>query len=298
MKKPHYLLNIILILLLTLNSSAFACTAFGSISENSVIIAKNRDNNPDHQIIIVYSQPNKLKYLALSRQDIPTFVSAGVNESGLAVYNEVVTEHAIKTPIDYDLSKDILQNYSNVDAVISDLAKLVKSNPTPVFYQVADKNKAINLEIGKDGQYSYQVYTSENFAHTNSYIDKNLVKNFIYTDKIKARITDSDTRYTRINELLTKNTDYSLDAFVQMGKDHNAGHNDSILRISDISKPYSSRSLAFFAVELNRHNDNAPQVYIELYNVGEVYTLTLDKKFWANTNKEITILDPQRLATQ
>ena len=72
-------------ILLFLGCSVFlpviACTTFATFKTESgnLMMAKNRDNRPDHQIVEVVNASGRYKYLALSRLDVKDFVSAGIN---------------------------------------------------------------------------------------------------------------------------------------------------------------------------------------------------------------------------
>ncbi len=274
-------------------TSSFACTTFASFNgeDNSLVMAKNRDNNPDNQVIEVVAEAHKYKYLALSRKDVPDFVSAGVNEHNLAVFNEVTIEYSAqaKGGIADDFSKDILQNYTTALAVIPDIPKLIKKYPDPVFYQVADKNSLLSIEVAPDHKFKYSITTLGNYAHTNNYQESSLIKNYPYTDTEKQRLAHSQTRYNRALELLQTESAISLDKLQSIGLDRNAGNDDSIFRTGLNPTPRTSKSLAFFAVQIQ---NNATTVQANLYSVGEKYKYTLTPNFWTNYTTNLTIVTP------
>ena len=257
--------------------SAFACTTFASFNgvDNSLVMAKNRDNRPDRQVIAIVVEPSKYKYLALTRQDNLDFVSAGVNEKNLAVFNEVTVEYSAlaKGGIADDFSKDILQNYSSAKAVIPDIPKLIAKYPDPVFYQVADGKYLLSIEVAPNHKYSYTLVDKGIFAHTNNYLSKKLIAEYPYTTSEKSRLQASITRLDRARLLLSQQeSSAKLDNFQQIALDHHAGYNDSILRSGESDNPKSVRSLAFFAVELPKAERGNVMVQINLYNVGEKYS--------------------------
>ena len=161
----------IVILLVCGIATSFACTTFATFNgaDDTLLMAKNRDNNPDRQVIEVVAEPSKLKYLALSRQDVPDFVSAGINEKNLAVFNEVTIEYSAlaKGGIADDFSKDILQNYANAKDVIPDLPKLIAKFPDPVFYQVADAKNILSIEVTPKHKFSYKLINRQQIIITN-----------------------------------------------------------------------------------------------------------------------------------
>lgn len=281
-------------LLSLLITNAFACTTFASFNgtNDSFVMAKNRDNNPDNQVIEVVTKKNKFKYLALSRKDVPDFVSAGVNERGVAVFNEVTIEYSDKAVggIADDFSKDILQNYSNALAVIPDIPKLIKKYPDPVFYQVADNTNLLAIEVAPNHKYKYSITKIGSFAHTNNYQESALIKDYPYSEAEKQRLANSQTRYNRALELINTESSISLDDLQNIGLDRNAGNDDSIFRTGAKPAPRTSKSLAFFAVQLN---DNQPtQVQVNLYSVGEKYNYKLTNDFWKQYESGITVLPP------
>lgn len=277
--------------------SAFACTTFASFNgeSGSFVMAKNRDNRPDHQIVEVVAEKGKYKYVALSRADVPDFVSAGVNERNLAVFNEVTVEHSQLAVggIADDFSKDILQNYRSASDVIPDLAKLVAKYPDPVFYQVADGKNLLNIEVGTNHHYSYKLITNGNFVHTNNYLESSLIKQYKYSSSEVLRKQASVTRLQRAGALLDTESALSLTLMQQIGLDHNAGNDDSLYRTGKEAKPQAVRSLAFFGVQIG-NSLVASKILVNLYNSGEHYSYTLDDNFWKHYTQQYTVISPQK----
>lgn len=275
---------------------ALACTTFATFNgeNDSIVMAKNRDNHPDRQIIQVVAEKDKFKYLALSRQDYPNFVSAGVNEKNLAVFNEVTVEYSDKAvgAIDDDFSKDILQNYATAKAVIPDIAKLVAKYPDPVFYQVADSKQILSIEVAPDHKFTYKLTDKGTFTHTNNYQDGSLIKGYPYTASEKVRLQDSQMRLFRAKTMVGSKSGMTLDDMQIIALDHNKGPNNSIYRTGEVNDPRSVRSLAFFAVEIPKTKGEAAQFSANLYNMGERYRFTLDDGFWSQYKGQYTILSP------
>lgn len=273
---------------------AVACTTFASFNgaDNSVVMAKNRDNRPDHQVIEVVSTPGKFKYLALSRKDVPDFVSAGINEKNLAVFNEVTVEYSAqaKGGIADDFSRDILQNYSTAKAVIADIPKLIAKFPDPVFYQVADAKNILSIEVAPNHKYSYKLIDKGVMAHTNNYLSAELIKNYPYSDAENARLLGSSTRLNRASYLVSHESALDLAKLQQIALDHSAGSNDSIFRTGDGHKPNTVRSLAFFGVEIAKDGKTPSKVSSYLYASGERFDYTLTPQFWAQYNESVTFL--------
>lgn len=274
--------------------SVFACTTFASFAGNddSFVMAKNRDNNPDRQVIEVVAEANKYKYLALSRQDVPDFVSVGINQYNLAVFNEVTIEYSSKAVggIADDFSKDILQNYKSVNDVIPDIPKLVAKFPDPVFYQVADGKNLLSIEVAPDHKFSYKLIRRGSFAHTNNYQIAELIKNYSYSNSEESRLVASKTRYNRALDLVSKQPNLTLDDMQKIALDRNAGNDDSIFRTGAVANnPRTSRSLAFFAIQIPQNNA-AAQVKVNLYNMSEKYTYSLTAEFWKSYESGVTVL--------
>lgn len=288
-------MNKILCGLLALIGTSFACTTFASFPSEggNFIMAKNRDNNPDRQIVEVVAEAGKYKYIALSRQDVPEFVSAGINEHNLAVFNEVTIEYSHKAVgrIQDDFTKDILQNYKTVKAVIPDIAKLIAKYPDPVFYQVADGKYLLNIEVAPNHKYSYKLMNKGVFAHTNNYLQKDLIVDYPYSDSESKRWVASNTRYERALQLVSESGCLNMDDMQVIALDHHAGNDDSIFRTGAVANnPRGSKSLAFFAVQISPNAKSASKVAINLYNMSEKYSYTLDSQFWAKYTESYTTL--------
>ena len=288
-------------ILLFLGCSVFlpviACTTFATFKTESgnLMMAKNRDNRPDHQIVEVVNASGRYKYLALSRLDVKDFVSAGVNEKNLAVFNEVTIEYSAQAVggIADDFSKDILQNYAHARDVIKDLPKLIAKFPDPVFYQVADGQNILSIEVAPNHKFKYTLQSRGVFAHTNHYQNFDLVANYPYGASDVISKQGSEMRLQRASYLLEHESNVGLSQLQQIGLDHSAGANNSIFRTGKEAKPNSIRSLAFFAVSIPRSSESGVvQVVVNLYNVGEKYHYHLDQAFWAQYTANYTQLKP------
>ncbi len=274
--------------------NGFACTTFASFNgeSNSFVMAKNRDNRPDSQLLEVVAEKNKYKYLALSRQDAPDFVSAGVNEYNLSVFNEVTIEYSkfAVGGIADDFSKDILQNYRDVLSVIPDLDKLVQKYPDPVFYQVSDGKILLAIEVGNNHQYRYKLIKQSDFVHTNNYLESSLISNYKYDHQEQIRKNASLKRLYRANFLISQESSLSLVNMQRIGYDHNAGVNDSIYRIGEVNQRSSVRSLAFFGVQIM--NNKTAKILVKFYTNGNNYSYVLNSEFWQKYNERYNILSP------
>jgi len=274
-----------------------ACTTFATFNTESgnLMMAKNRDNRPDHQIVEVVNASGRYKYLALSRLDVKDFVSAGINEKNLAVFNEVTIEYSAQAVggIADDFSKDILQNYAHATDVIKDLPKLIAKFPDPVFYQVADGQNILSIEVAPNHKFKYTLQSRGVFAHTNHYQNSDLVANYPYGASDVISKQGSEMRLQRVSYLLEHESSVDLSQLQQIGLDHSAGANNSIFRIGKEAKPNSIRSLAFFAVSIPHSSEfGVAQVVVDLYNVGEKYQYNLDRDFWAQYTANYTQLKP------
>lgn len=285
--------SIFVYILLNAIPTAFACSVFATFAgaNNKLVMAKNRDNVPDHQIIEVVSAKGKLKYLALSRADVPDFVSAGINERNLAVFNEVTIEYSseAKGGIADDFSKDILQKYATVDEVIPHIQELVDKFPDPVFYQVTDGVQILSIEVAPKRKYQYTLTQQGVYAHTNNYQIKKLIQNYPYTEAEKARVLGSNIRLSRANTLLVKEHDVTLSDMQRYALDHSNGEHSSLYRMGEANSK-SVRSLAFFGVALAKDGIAPAQVQIRLYNQGEEFYSVLDKDFWSKYSVAYTTI--------
>src|SRR5689334_2861063 len=115
---------IIALVISMMMSVSQACTVWGAITPNKLLIAKNRDYYPEKQIVkTVHNQ--KYKYFglfAVDKKGGKESIRMGINEKGLVAYITFATtlnvlpenQRSYKVPFHHVLT-NVLGNYKTVD---------------------------------------------------------------------------------------------------------------------------------------------------------------------------------------
>ncbi len=190
-----------------------ACTIWGAIKPDEILIAKNRDFYPGNQEFRRVAEKGKFIFFGLygdNAYDKHYKLKMGVNENGLVIFMTFATtipaaqRHA---KISYDqVMEEILKNYQDIDAIYKNRAQLFNDS-TPINYVFADHEKAMFCGIGLENYYQCKLYLREKdktvtFAQTNHYILKGLEQ---YNSTPVINQQTSYQRLTRINALMNRN---------------------------------------------------------------------------------------------
>ena len=214
MRKKMY--RVIILSSTLLSSMSNACTVWGAITPNELIIAKNRDFYPGNQKFETIHNKGKYNFFGLygdNEYDNVYTIKMGINETGLTVFMTFastlpIDQREAKIPY-YKVMENILGNFSSVDSISNNSQALFKDS-TPINYIFADRNKAIICEIGLENNFKCSPYLRSNdsrtitFAQTNHYILTGL-EQYNLTPKINQQT--SYYRYDKINELMKNNLD-------------------------------------------------------------------------------------------
>ena len=194
-------------------STSHACTIWGAIKSNEILIAKNRDFYPGNQEFRVVQAQHKYAFFGLygdNEYDKHYKLKMGVNEKGLVVFMtfaSTIPDAQRHVKISYDqVMEKILQDYQDIDSIYKNKEKLFHDS-TPINYVFSDRNKAMICEIGLENHYQCQLYTREKnkivtFVQTNHYILNHLVQ-YNITPIINQQT--SYRRLIRINALMKNN---------------------------------------------------------------------------------------------
>ena len=194
-----------------LNSMSNACTVWGAINPNELLIAKNRDFYPGNQKFEIIDNKGKFNFFGLygdNQYDNVYTIKMGINEKGLTVFMTFastipINQRKAKIPY-YQVMENILANYSSVDSITKNSHTLFE-NSTPINYIFADRNKAAICEIGLENNFKCSTYIRSNttqkstFAQTNHYIIAGL-EQYNLTPRINQQT--SYYRYDQINKLM------------------------------------------------------------------------------------------------
>lgn len=181
-----------------------ACTTWGAITPDEILIAKNRDFFPGKQ---EFKTTNNDKYKIFGLYAIKVHgnydsLKMGVNEKGLVGFITFATSVPASMRSANGTSKvmeDILGNYDSVEQINQNSKVLFKNNK-PDNYLFADRKKAMICEIGLHHHYHCEVYARNTqkvvtFSQTNHYIFPDL-KKYNYTS-----VQDQQTSYARLNKI-------------------------------------------------------------------------------------------------
>ena len=218
-------------------SVANACTNWASVGDvnanGGLLLVKNRDAPHQGLEKLALIHPKKgIPYLALAYNtdggaNYP-YISAGVNQNGLAVVNNAASGY----PVKYDREqgetttmRNILQHYGSVADVLKHAKKLF-SNSLVNYLIIGDPKQIVTVEIGPKGLYCvYGATRNGAVYHTNQYQCSQLKQ---YNLKY---FSDSLTRYHTIGSLLkTHSGKYSFSDFYRYTNRRQNGDNASIFR--------------------------------------------------------------------
>jgi isopenicillin-N N-acyltransferase like protein len=275
-----YLVIGIVVLLFRPLPLARGCTlwaAMGSrVAGGGVLIAKNRDMPPDHRQVLRLTRPAEgFRFLGLEAENgAESGVKAGVNEKGLVIVDAAASclpeSRRECRPGVAHLDEKILAACPDVAAVLRRQLMFC----APAYYLVADRSRAVILEVGLDGTRVVTSSTRGSLTHTNHYLNLTLCG-----DNVKPS-RGSLVRLDRIRELLGRHPGPLTPAdFVSYSQDCHDGRDNSIWRAG--STPWKIRTLASWIVHLPAAGP--PTVYVKLANPGEApatRTIQLDASFW------------------
>ncbi len=257
-----------------------ACTLWAAAGEKvrgqGTILAKNRDYKPEKSELRLIIPDKGFKYLGIFPVEGSGFqgLVAGVNEKGLAIVSATAgsISKTKRNKGTKGLNERILASFESVDSVTADTAMLKKSHP--VFYMVADKNKAAVIEVATDGKTAVKTVENGILFHTNHYLDE------LLTNANEKIGTSSLKRLDRIGYLLKNHSEqFSMEDFILFGSDTAEGPDNSIWRTG--GSPKKERTLATWIVLIPKQGN--PELYIKFANPGQPefeLDMKLDTSFW------------------
>ena len=254
-----------------------ACTLWAATGVQGTLLAKNRDWRPDHRQSLKRVQPaSGFAYLGLFAEgDDEPGLKAGVNQQGLSIVsassNLPRSERAIQ-PGKHGVMAAILARYASVEALEQDAGK-VFSQARAGFFLVADRHRALVVEVGLEGAWSLRRCADGTVAHTNHYLDPDLAAR--YNVRIGA---SSAARLARIQDLLAQGGPFDLERFAALSRDRNDGPDNSLWR--------SGRECTLASWIVDAPAAGAPRLRVVLANPGEpevTRQFDLDEAFWKRT---------------
>jgi isopenicillin-N N-acyltransferase like protein len=275
-----YLLISILFLLFWPLPQAQGCTLWAAVGSRvaggGVLIAKNRDMPPDHyQELRLTRPPGGFRFFGLAAMDGgEASIKAGVNEKGLVIVDAAASclpecRRECRPGVAH-LDEKILAACPDVAAVLRRQLMFC----APAYYLVADRSRAVILEVGLDGTRAVTSITRGTLTHTNHYL------NLVCQDDNLNVSRGSLVRLDRIRDLLARHPGpLTLANFISESEDRHDGRDNSIWR--DGGSPQKIRTLASWIVYLPAAGP--PTVYAKLANPGEAPAtrqIQLTASFW------------------
>ena len=237
MKKALLLLSSFLLGFYLVTPTSHACTVFGATGSDYVqgggtLISKVRNEIKLWQTVKTVYPKQGYAYTGLFNGKKEIF-NMGINEKGLVVFRTTagsVPKDERKKAKRFLSSEGLrgqeflIQNCATVDEAL----KHTEIFQEPTNYMMADRNKIAYVEVHSKDNYSITVKTKGYLAHTNHYINSDLLS---YNQKIGK---SSLTRLNRIQELLSNHkTCFTMNDFIAFTEDRNAGRYNSIFRIGN-----------------------------------------------------------------
>jgi hypothetical protein len=257
-----------------------ACTLWaalaGRVQGGGALVAKTRDMPPNHQQELRLVKPDKgFRYVGLfavtgSRPGLKD----GINEKGLVILGSAASclpaaeRNRFSGPA--DLLERILTTCDGVDAVLANLGGFTH----PAFFLVADRQKAVLIEVGLSHERRIRVADRGAITQTNHYQDADF-QCFNRTEGLSTAL-----RLQRINFLLRSHKEpLTLADGVRFMEDRRDGPDNGIWRTG--STPKKIRTLAAWVALLPP--EAPPTLHVKLANPGQpvkTYSLRLDGAFW------------------
>ncbi len=245
-----------------------ACTVWGTIADDQVLIAKNRDYYPGNQKFITMNNSH-YKFFGLygdNQYDGKYTIKMGVNQTGLVVFMTFAStipskQRSAKIPY-YQVMEKILGNYRSIDAINNDSKTLFKDS-TPINYIFADRTKTMICEIGLKQDYQCKNYSKRSdtpvtFAQTNHYILPEMEK-YNLTPFINQQT--SYVRFNKIDELMQKSIpQLSFAKFIDFSFNTEAGNDNPLAEFDQgYTNTYQDNSIfRTFNSHPDRRNHQAP----------------------------------------
>jgi hypothetical protein len=207
------------------SSFSISCTSFGIITNKGVIISKNRDYFYSKQVVEIVKPLKQFDkwydndynyhfsfFSLISKND----VKFGINEAGLSAIEEdpsypsdAFSQRKYMQPHNgYSegmILYGILQNFSTVSEIVPYIDSIF-STAAPNFYQVADANNILTVEVAYGDEndapkraYKYNIISisGDYFVHSNTYLNPDFQILNLLSSNIDS-INGSNNRFNKI----------------------------------------------------------------------------------------------------
>ncbi|MCE5286631.1 MAG: C45 family peptidase [Pelosinus sp.] len=169
---------------LLLQQAAYACTTWAvagpSAADNGTIVAKNRDEIPNHITDIRLITPSAgYRYLSMNAQDAPQpDCKGGINEKGFIVFTQspptAELENYRGKLTGHHGNNWLLSHYSTVKEALAALQR-GEWTANPEFIVLGDAHEVAYIEMGLDGKYAINSTRNGTLVHANHYLEPALI---------------------------------------------------------------------------------------------------------------------------
>ena len=274
-----FLLGIVIYICLAVSSSVPACTIWAAAGDvvkgKGSLIAKNRDNLSHLYTALKFVIPEKgFPFYGLFDTEADGYVTAGINEEGLAVVNTAANSvpKIKRHTATEDLTQRLLTSFGSVDAVLSEKGIFEKSHPA--IYIIGDASKIASVEVAPGGKTLISVRERGIVTFTNHYTSSELT----YANEQSS--VSSALRLRRIRRLMSGEVlPFTIDHFIAYSNDKNGGSEGALWRMPHA--PEAIRTLASWIIYMPPEGPSV--LYVKIANQNEpekVSTITVDKIFW------------------
>lgn len=245
--------------------AASACTlwaaAGAAVQGGGTLVAKNRDERPDHRQELAVLRPAR-GYAALVLRAVggaSPGVKAGANERGLVIVSatagQVPPDLRRRPSTEPGLLARLLSRCAGIDEVLAEIDRFQR----PIFYLLGDRAGIAVIEVAPDGRRAVERVSSGTLHHANHY-------RLLHPEgPLRPAAAGSRAREARIAAFLAPGSPpWSLEDFQRLSEDRSAGPDRSLWRTGRDAA--AVRTLATWIVRIPPRGD--PELVVRIADPG------------------------------
>ncbi len=246
-------------------TGASACTLWAAagvaVRDGGVLVAKNRDERPDHRQELALLRPPE-GYAAVALRAVggsSPGIKAGLNERGLVIVSAAAGQVAAdlrRSPSpEPGLMGRLLARCAGIDEVLREIDRFRR----PIFYLMGDRAGIAALEVAPDGRRAVERVSSGTLHQTNHY------RRLAPEGPLRPPAAGSLAREARIASFLAQGTPpWSMEDFQRLSEDRGAGADHSLWRTGRTAG--AVRTLATWIARIPPRGD--PELIVRLADPG------------------------------